>query len=154
MAISKKLKKYLDKEKIEYKTKNHDRVITAQEVAESIHVPGKELAKSIVIRDGDKYHLFVLPATKSVDFSQVRKLLNTHHVDLADEADFETMFSDCELGAMPPFGNIYGLETFVDQELKEDEDIAFNAGTHSDVILMHFSDFDSLVHPTYASFAA
>ncbi|MBI4971429.1 MAG: YbaK/EbsC family protein [Candidatus Omnitrophica bacterium] len=154
MSVSIKLKDLLDKNRIKYKAMVHSRVITAQEVAQVEHIPGRDLAKTVVIRKGKEYFLFVLPAPKQVDFSEVRKLFNSHDVALATEAEFRGLFPDSELGAMPPFGVIYGIKTYVDDSLKSEKEIAFNAGTHTDTILMSREDYEKVVKPDYIKFAA
>ncbi len=154
MSISIKLKDLLDKNKVKYKTTAHTRVITAQEVAQAEHIPGREMAKTVVIKNGKEYYLFVLPAPKQVDFSQLRKIFNSHDITLASEAEFKAMFPDCELGAMPPFGVMYGLKTYADESLHKEKEIVFNAGTHTDTILMPREAYDKIVKPEYINFAA
>ena len=154
MSVSMKLKDLLDKNKVKYTSMAHQRVITAQEVAQAEHIPGRELAKTVVVRKGKEFFLFVLPAPKQVDFSQLRKLFNSHDIGLATEAEFKGLFPDSELGAMPPFGILYGIKTYVDELLKKEKEIAFNAGTHTDTILMQREDFEKIVKPEYVSFAA
>jgi len=154
MSVSTKLKELLDRNKIKYEAKAHQRVITAQEVAQVEHIPGRELAKTVVVRKGKEFFLFVLPAPRQVDFSQLRKMFSAHDVALATEAEFRGLFPDSELGAMPPFGILYGMRTYVDESLKKEGEIAFNAGTHTDTILMSRVDFEKIVKPEYASFAA
>ncbi len=154
MSVSKKLKELLDKNHAHYKMMAHQRVMTAQEVAQAEHIPGRELAKTVVVKKGHEYYLFVLPAPKQVDFSQLRKLFGSHDLSLASEAEFKGLFPDSELGAMPPFGNLYNIKTYVDESLKKEKEIAFNAGTHTDTILMDRADYEKIVHPEYARFAA
>lgn len=154
MSISIKLKDILDKNNVKYKAMAHERVLTAQEVAQADHIPGRELAKTVVIRKGHEYYLFVLPAPKQIDFSQVRKMFNSHDVALATEKEFRGLFPDSELGAMPPFGVMYGIKTIVDETLKKENEIAFNAGTHTDTVLMSRDDYEKVVKPDYFKFAA
>lgn len=154
MSVSVKLKELLNKNKIKYEAKAHQRVMTAQEVAQAEHIPGRELAKTVVVKKGKEFYLFVLPAPKQVDFSQLRKIFNSHDISLASEAEFRGLFPDSELGAMPPFGVLYGLKTYVDESLKKEREIAFNAGTHTDTILMSLTDFEKVVKPEYTRFAA
>ncbi len=154
MSVPKNLKKFLDKNHASYQPLTHERVITTSEVAEVHHTPGREVIKSVVIKDNENYYLFILPSSKEVDFSRIRKILNSKSVDLASEEDFKEIFSDCELGAMPPFGELYGLKTYADEMLKEDANVLFNAGTHEDTVKMSFEDFNKCGHPIYANFAA
>lgn len=142
-----KLINYLDKEEIKYVVVKHSKAFTAQEVAASAHIPGKEMAKTVMVKvDGD-IKMMVLPSTHDVDFDAIKDSLHAKNVELASEAEFENMFPDSELGAMPPFGNLYDIETYVAEALAEDEQIAFNAGTHKELVKMSYNDFEKLVQP-------
>lgn len=148
-----KLKSFLDEHSVKYVTINHSRAFTAQEVAASAHIPGKELAKVVIIKIGDKMAMAVLPASYKVDFDQLRRALGTEDVELARERDFKELFPDCDVGAMPPFGNLYDMDVYVAQSLREDEEIAFSAGTHSELIRLSYSDFERLVKPSVLQFS-
>lgn len=141
------LMELLDREGIRYVTIQHSRAYTAQEVAASAHVPGKEMAKTVVTKIDGKPALVVLPAGEKVNFDQLRAKTGAHDVELATEQEFATLFPGCELGAMPPFGNLYGLDTYVTRSLADDEEIAFNAGSHTELIKMPYRDFERVVHP-------
>ena len=143
-----RLKEFLDEEHVKYVSIGHSPAFTAQETAAAAHVPGKQFAKSVIIKiDGD-LAMVVLPASERIQLAILRETLGTRDVELADENDFKEVFPDCETGAMPPFGNLYGMNVFVSQVLREDEEIAFNAGSHSELIRLNYADYERLVHPT------
>jgi Ala-tRNA(Pro) deacylase len=143
-----KLKEFLDAEHIRYVTITHSPAYTASQIAESAHIPGKELAKTVVVRLDQKYALAVLPASTKLDLHRLEEETGAKHAELASEIEFQAMFPGCELGAMPPFGNLYGLPVYCDTSLKEDKEIAFNAGTHTELIRLAYDDFERLVQPT------
>jgi len=141
------LTELLDREGIRYITIQHSQAYTAQEVAAAAHVPGREMAKTVVAKIDGKPALVVLPAGEKVNLEQLRANTGAREVELATEQEFAGLFPGCELGAMPPFGNLYGLDTYVTTSLAEDDEIAFNAGTHTELIKMPYRDFDRVVHP-------
>lgn len=149
-----KLKDFLDSNNIKYTTISHSPAYTAQQVAASAHIPGKEMAKTVVVKLDGKMAMAVLPASLKVDFDLLKKALKASKVELANEQEFKDMFPECEVGAMPPFGNLYGMDVFVAQRLTEDEDIAFNACSHKELIRMTFKDFEKLVKPKVIKFAS
>jgi Ala-tRNA(Pro) deacylase len=151
--LLKRLKEYLDSNKIKYETMGHSQVFTAQEIAASAHIPGKEMAKTVVVRIDGKMAMAVLPASYRVDFELLKEAAGASSVELAGEEEFENLFPDCEIGAMPPFGNLYGMDVFVAASLAEDEDIAFNAGSHSELIRLSYKDFERLVAPKVVKFS-
>jgi Ala-tRNA(Pro) deacylase len=148
-----KLKQYLDSHKIKYVSITHSPAYTAQEVAESVHLPGKDIAKTVIVNIDGRLVMAVLPANRKVVTQDLRELLNANQVHFATEEEFKNRFPDCETGAMPPFGNLYGMEVYVAPNLAEDTEIAFNACTHSEVIQMSYSDFDRLVQPKSLRFS-
>ena len=150
---SKKLKAFLDKNKIKYVSIQHSSAYTAQEVAAIAHIPGKDLAKTVIIKIDGKMAMAVLPASYKVSFDNLKDTLGVKEVRLAYEQEFMDKFPDCEVGAMPPFGNIYGMDVFVAESLAEDEEIAFNACSHTELIKMSFSDFEKLVKPKRIKFS-
>lgn len=150
---ARKLKEFLDSHEVKYRSITHSPAYTAQEIAAAAHIRGKELAKTIMVLIDGKMAMAVLPSNNIVDFDQFRKKIGAKRIELATEAEFRDMFPDCELGAMPPFGNLYGMEVFVDRSLKEDKEIAFNAGSHSELIRLTYSDFDRLVKPKVMMFS-
>lgn len=144
---SAKLKEYLDSENIKYVSIIHSRAYTAQETAESAHIPGKELAKTVMVKIDGEMAMAVLPASDRIDFDLLRGSADATNVTLADETEFNSMFPESEVGAMPPFGNIYGMDVYVEESLSDDKEIAFNAGSHSELIKLSYSDFERLVKP-------
>jgi len=149
----KKLKEYLDKFEVPYITITHSQAFTAQKVAASAHIPGKNMVKTVMVVVNGQMAMAVLPASYRVDFNLLKEITGEGTVRLASETEFKDMFPDCEVGAMPPFGNLYNLDVFVAVALTEDDEIAFNAGNHSEVIQMTYSDFEKLVHPKVMKFA-
>lgn len=143
----KKLIDYLDEHDKKYVVVKHSPAFTAQEVAASAHIPGKEMVKTVMVKADGDMKMIVLPSTHDVDFDVIKDALKVDEVELATEPEFENMFPDCELGAMPPFGNFYDMETLVAEALTEDEEIAFNAGTHKELVKMNYNDFAELVNP-------
>jgi len=143
----KQLKKYLDDNKVHYKMISHPKAFTAQEIAERAHVSGKSLAKVVMVKLDGKESMVVLPADKRVDLEVLKSKSGASHVDLLHEDEFEGEFPDCELGAMPPFGNLYNMDVWVSDELEEEKDIIFNAGNHSELVELAYDDFEKLVHP-------
>ncbi|UCD71965.1 MAG: YbaK/EbsC family protein [Syntrophobacterales bacterium] len=153
MAIVGRLKSYLDKNGVDYHILYHQRVYTAQEVAAAQHVSGKELAKVVMIKVGSEPAMMVLPASFMVDMDKLKKLFHGKRVKLAREEEFQGLFPDCEIGAMPPFGNLYELEVYVDTVLAEQSHIVFQAGSHVETIKMAYKDFVNLVQPHVVDFA-
>ena len=143
-----KLKEYLDGEKIKYVSIKHSEYYTAQEVAASAHIPGKELAKTVMVKLDGKMAMAVVPASYNVDLDLLKKVAGAKKVSLAAEAEFKNSFGDCDVGAMPPFGNLYGMDVYVGESLAEDERIAFNAGSFTELIQLPYHDFARLVKPT------
>ncbi len=153
MPILPQLQELLDREGIHYEVSQHPPAYTAQEVAQVEHVPGREVAKVVVIHSSGGFALFVAPAPYKVDLERVRTILGDSQARLATEDEFRHLFPRCEVGAMPPFGNLFGLPVFVDPELSKDESIVFNAGTHTQTVRMRYADFERLVQPTIVPFA-
>ena len=152
MSISRTLKTYLDRQWVHYDVLPHPEAFRATEIAHTLQTPEKEMAKVVIVKVQKQFVMTVLPASWNVDLHRLRTVLATHHVRLATEDEITGLFPDCELGAMPLFGNLYGLDVYVDQSLTEDEEIVFQAGTHSDAIRMRYWDFAGLVFPVVAEF--
>jgi Ala-tRNA(Pro) deacylase len=150
---SKKLKSFLDENKVKYISIQHSSAYTAQEIAAIAHIPGKDLAKTVIIKIDGKMAMAVLPASYKVSFDNLKDTLGVKEVRLAYEQEFMDKFPDCEVGAMPPFGNIYGMDVYVAESLSEDEEIAFNACGHTELIKMNFDDFERLVKPKRIKFS-
>ena len=149
-----KLKEFLDSHEVEYVTISHSKAFTAQKIAASAHIPGKELAKTVMVIIDGKMAMAILPASYKVDFDLLKKVTMAHKVKLATEEEFRDIFPQCDIGAMPPFGNLYGMDVFVAQSLAEDEEIAFNAGFHTELIRMSYKDFERLVKPKVLKFSS
>ncbi len=152
MVILKRLQSYLDSHKIPYQVVNHSLAYTAREAANSLHVPADTFAKVVVVKVDSRYVMAVLPANWKVDFRRLIDVLRSPHVRLATEEELAVLFPDCEIGSMPPFGNLYGTPVYVDATLTQDEDIVFDAGSHVGAIKMRYQDFADLVHPQVAEF--
>ncbi len=142
-----KLKHFLDDNAVRYVSIEHSPAYTSQEIAESAHIRGKELAKTVMATIEGSMAMLVLPASERVDLELLRQSLGTESVEIAKEDEFGSLFPDCEVGAMPPFGNLYDMEVFVSPHLAEDVEIAFNAGSHTELLRMNYSDFERLVSP-------
>lgn len=145
-----RLLEYLDRNQVEYVLIRHSPAYTAQTIAASAHVPGKELAKTVMVKIDGEFAMVVLPASNHIHFERLRKAAGTDDIALADEQEFLDLFPDCEVGAMPPFGNLYGMKVFVDADLTQDREIAFNAGSHRELIRLQYDDFERLVEPRLA----
>ncbi|MDO8141220.1 MAG: YbaK/EbsC family protein [Candidatus Brocadiales bacterium] len=148
-----KLKEFLDSHNIKYVTISHSRAFTAQETAASAHIPVKELAKTVMIKMNGKMAMAVLPASSKVDFDLLKKATGAATIEIANEKEFKDLFPDCEIGAMPPFGNLYGMEVFVAKTLTEDREIAFNAGSHRELVKLAYKNFEQLVKPKVITFS-
>jgi Ala-tRNA(Pro) deacylase len=147
-----KLKEFLDHEKIKYLSIVHSTAYTAQEVAASAHITGKELAKTVIVELDGRMAMAVLPANRKIVLSDLREVTGSDEAKFASEEEFKKQFPDCETGAMPPFGNLYGMDVYVAETLTDNDEIAFNAGSHTEAIKMRYKDFDRLVHPKIVSF--
>lgn len=149
----KKLKEFLDNQNVEYITVSHSKAYTAQKTAASAHIPGKELAKTVIVKFDGQMAMTVLPASYKIDFDQLKIASGARKVEISTEDEFRDVFPDCELGAMPPFGNLYDMEVYVAKTLAEDEEIAFNACSHTELIRMKYKDFDKLAKPKILKFS-
>ncbi len=152
MSISRILNVYLDHEHVHYDVLPHSEAFRALAIAQTLHTSEKEMAKVVIVKADKRFVMAVLPASWYVDLHRLRTVFTTNQVRLATENEITGLFPDCELGAMPPFGNLYGLPVYVDRSLTEDEEIVFQAGTHSDAIRMRYWDFAALVFPVVAEF--
>jgi Ala-tRNA(Pro) deacylase len=148
-----KLKEFLDRNRLKYVTISHSPAFTAQEIAARAHIPGKELAKTVMVKVDGKMAMAVLPASFQIDFKALQKAADGAAVELASEEEFQGLFPNCEVGAMPPFGNLYDMDVFVESHLAEDEEIAFNAGSHTELVRLAYRDFEAVVQPRVASFS-
>jgi Ala-tRNA(Pro) deacylase len=142
-----RLKQFLDEHQIKYVVISHSVAYTAQGIAALAHIPGKELAKTVIVKIDDKFAMAVVTASRQVDLVLLKKAARAKHVELASELEFKSKFPDCETGAMPPFGNLYDMPVFADVTLAKDEEIAFNAGSHRELVRLAWADFEKLVRP-------
>lgn len=148
-----KLKRFLDEQGIAYQCIEHYPAYTAQETAAEAHIPGREVAKTVMVTLDGELAMVVLPANRMLSLELLERATGARTAEVASEVEFESRFPDCEPGAMPPFGNLYGLRVFVDESLAADEHIAFNAGTHRELVQMGYADFARLVTPTVGRYA-
>jgi Ala-tRNA(Pro) deacylase len=151
--ILKQLVDFLDANNVKYVNITHSTAFTAQDVAESVHISGKEMAKTVIVWMDGVMAMVVLPASSMVDFNKLKGATGAQSIELAGESEFKDRFPSCEVGAMPPLGNLYDMKVFVDTMLAEDKEFAFNAGTHHELVRMLYADYERLVKPTLASFA-
>ena len=148
-----RLKQFLDVEGIKYVVISHSVAYTAQGIAALTHIPGKEVAKTVIVTIDGKYAMAVLPASRQLDLALLRVAAHAKTVSVAYESEFKSRFPDCETGAMPPFGNLYGMAVYADESLSRDPEIAFNAGSHRELYRLSWKDFDRLVEPTVVRLA-
>jgi Ala-tRNA(Pro) deacylase len=141
------LKRFLDNRGVKYVSIQHSTAYTAPEVAASAHIADGDFAKTVIVKIDGQMAMVVVPAHRKIVLSELRDLLLSDEVELATEDEFKNCFPDCEVGAMPPFGNLYDLPVYIDQSLTGHPEIAFNAGSHREVIKMASDDFARLVHP-------
>lgn len=149
---STRIKEFLDKQNIHYSTLQHSPAFTAQESSQSTHISGKSFAKTVIVEIDGRYAMAVLPADRRVDLNDLREITGSSNVRMATEAEMRDLFPDCEVGAMPPFGHLYNMDVFVAPSLAESGEIAFNAGSHTEIIKMSFADYERLAQPTVLSF--
>ena len=147
-----KLLQYLTENKVDYELKNHPSAYAAQDVAFKAGIPGRLFAKTVMVKLDGKMAMAVLPADSKVDFHLLRETAGAKTIVLAVENEFEELFPDCELGAMPPFGHLYGMEVYVAGSLIRADSISFNAGTHTEILTMPFWEFERLVEPKIGYF--
>jgi Ala-tRNA(Pro) deacylase len=150
---AKRITQYLKKEKVKYKTLKYKPAYTAQEIAASAHIPGRQLAKTVMVEMDGEMAMAVLSAAYQVDFKGLKKTLGVKKVKLATEKAFDDFLPDCELGSTPPFGNLYEMKVIVDKALTAEETIAFCSGTLKELIQLSYQDFERLVKPEIASFS-
>lgn len=154
MALSDRLRKHLEQQKVPYEVLRHREVFRAQEVAETTHVPGKLLAKPVVIRTGDGgYYMVVVTAPQHADLAAIHRKTGRPEGRLATEKEMSSLFPDCELGAMPPIGRLYDMPTYIDEEFRRQDHIYFQAGNHHEVVKMKFADFEKAAGPFSGEFS-
>ncbi|MDP2469728.1 MAG: YbaK/EbsC family protein [Candidatus Palauibacterales bacterium] len=151
MSVANRLERLLEESGVSFEVIDHPVAFTAQEEAAASHVAGRHWAKTVAVLVAGEPALAVVPATRRLDLAKMRRLVGTEDVEIAREAEFQDLYPDCDLGAMPPFGELYGQETFVDEMLREEERIAFHAGDHRTAIEMSYADFERLCEPVPAN---
>lgn len=152
MPMLRKLQEYLDANQVKYQVLTHSEAYTAQEIAALQHVPGRQMAKVVMVKKDGIPIMTVLPASHRINFARLQEVLGGR-VELETEKEFRDLFPGCETGAEPPFGNLFNLEVWADTSLAEGEEIVFNAGTHRQTVRMRYEDFARLVKPRMATFA-
>ncbi len=153
MAKITDLLRYLQSNKVEFQVLDHDPAFSAHDVAAVAHIPESEMAKAILIKIDEHFWMAVLRADQRINQQMIRRVFGAKNVELAHEEGLGALFPDCQIGAMPPFGNLYGLPVLLEECLAEDEEIVFNACTHTKAIRMKFKDFRHLAKPVIAGFA-
>ena len=153
MACKERLEEYLQGQGVGFQSMRHPEVYTAQEVAAAQHISGHQLAKVVMVRADDEMAMLVLPASYRVDFGKLKTFLGVKKARLAKEEEFGGIFPDCEIGAMPPFGNLYELPVYVDRALAEVSEIVFKVGTHRDSMKIRYGDFERLAGPKVGDFS-
>ena len=144
---------YLNSQGVAYTRIRHPKAYTAQEIAAAAHVPGDQLAKTVMVKVDGKLAMAVVPASFRVNLDRLKAHTGAGHVELASESDYRERFPDCEVGAMPPFGNLYGVPVYAAKNLAEEMEIAFCGGAHGELVRIAFEDFNRLVHPKVLDFA-
>lgn len=147
-----KLNDFLKNKKIKYVTITHSPAYTAQDISMLTHIPSDTMAKSVIVSLGKDFAMVVIPGNKKIDIESLKKTAHEDEARIASESEFKNQFSDCEVGAMPPFGNLYGMKVYVDDGLSSAAEIGFNAGSHSEIMKMSYKDYDTLVHPVHGKF--
>lgn len=145
--LSPRLHHFLDERHAPYTTLTHDRTVTAQQTANAAHISTRNFAKTVMLKIDGALAMMVMPAAYKADLTRLSRALGGREVELAQEEEFRDAFADCELGAMPPFGNLYGMRVYVDSRLAEQPEIAFNAGSHTELVRMPYAEFQQLVVP-------
>jgi Ala-tRNA(Pro) deacylase len=147
MVCKERLEQYFRENGIPFRHVTHPPAFTAPEAAAAQHVPGKQVAKVVLAKADDALVMCVVPANKHVDLRALARMVGVAEARLAREDEFSTLFADCELGAMPPFGNLYGIPVYLDVSLTDDPEIVFQAGTHTDSMKIRYPDYERLIHP-------
>ena len=152
LKIPKQLIDCLKENKVDYEILHHPEAVTAQRIAQAEHVKGRRHAKIVMVKSGEQHLMTVLPADHQIDLKKLKKAVGKA-VSLDTEQEFKPLFPDCAVGAMPPFGNLYGVLTYVDKSLSEEEYIVFEAGTHTDAIKLSYRDYEKIAKPRVEDFA-
>ena len=144
---------YLKKAKVKCEVREHKPTFSAQQMAATEHEPGKYVAKPVIVKADDKFVMCVLPACRKVDLQALKKQLGAKSIELAEEVEIGKLFTDCEIGAEPPFGNLYDLPTVMDKSLEDDDHIVFQAGSHDKAVKISMADYRKLVNPKILDFS-
>lgn len=152
LKIPKQLIDCLKENKVDYEILHHPEAVTAQRIAQAEHVKGRRHAKIVMVKSGEQHLMTVLPADHQIDLKKLKKAVGKA-VSLDTEQEFKPLFPDCAVGAMPPFGNLYGVPTYVDKSLSQEEYIVFEAGTHTDAIKLSYRDYEKIAKPRVEDFA-
>jgi Ala-tRNA(Pro) deacylase len=152
LKIPKRLVDCLKESKVDYEILHHPEAVTAQRIAQAEHVKGRHHAKVVMVKSGEQHLMTALPADHQIDLKKLKKILGKV-VSLDKEAEFKSLFPDCAVGAMPPFGNLYGVPTYVDKSLSQEDYVVFEAGTHTDAIKLRYHDYEKVVKPRVEDFA-
>ena len=148
-----RLTRYLDKHGVKYQILSHSPAYSAQEVAAKAHISGWELAKTVIVKLDGMFAMAVLPASEQIDFEFFEEVTGAREIHLAEEDELLDLFPGCDLGAMPPFGNLFNMKVYVAPELAEDDFIAFSSGSHTELVRLAYEDFERLVEPEMLPFA-
>jgi Ala-tRNA(Pro) deacylase len=150
---ARQLREFLDSHRVKYVSMTHSPAYTAQEIASLAHIRGEEFAKTVIVKIDGAMVMAVLPASYQVDLPVIQAVAHGKSIALASEKEFRDRFPECETGAMPPFGQLYGMPVYADESLTRDQEIAFSAGTHHEVVRLAYKDFARLVQPRVAAFS-
>jgi Ala-tRNA(Pro) deacylase len=153
MQCKERLEVYLREHQVPFQLQHHAQAFTAQKIAESEHIPGKMVAKTVIVLADNNMVALVLPASNRADLNKIQAALGAREIRLAHETEFVAAFPDCEVGTMPPFGNLYGIPVYVEKRLTEEETMVFPIGTYTDTMSLRYADFERLVHPKVVTFA-
>ena len=153
MAIPQRIRDYLDSQDVPYEQIHHSQAFTAQETAHSLHISGKRCAKTVVLDGDGKLVMAVIPASSRLNLQEFQAALEVNRLEMLSESELARVFPDCDLGAIPPFGNLYGIDVWVDRTVSDSEEIVICAGTHEDSVRMKYSDFSKLTKPRLARFS-
>lgn len=145
--------KYLDEAKVKYRAAAHKPAFSAQQVAAAEHEPGRFVAKPVIVKADGKFMMCVLAACYKIDLRALKEQLGAKSVELAEEEEVGQLFGDCELGAEPPFGNLYDLPTLMDKALEADDHILLQAGSHEKAMTISMADYKKLVKPKVVQFS-
>jgi Ala-tRNA(Pro) deacylase len=153
MSIPRRIREYLDSQNVPYEWLPHPQAFTAQEVAHSLHISGKRLAKTVILRADDRMVMVVLPASHRLIMNELRSAMEARQLEMLPEGELAKVFPDCDLGAIPPFGHLYGIEVWVDRTIADQGEIVFNAGTHVDAVRMKYHDYAAVAKPRVGRFS-